>query len=620
MSRTPTGQHSTEPKLTPGDLVHGQYEVLGCLAHGGLGWIYLARDHAVSNRYVVLKGVLDAGDAEATAAAMAERQFLAEVAHPGIVKIHNFVWHRARDSDVVDGYIVMEYVSGHSLKDLVTKRREQTGGTGCLPLEQAMSYMIEALRPLGYLHRTGLLFCDFKPDNVIVAPEQLKLIDLGAVRRRDDRSPAVYGTVGYQAPEIRTTGPSPASDLYAVGRTLAVLTFPFDFKHRYAECLPGPDEVPLLAEAESFHRLLWRATATDPLRRFRSAEQMAEQLGGVLREVAAARDGSPKPAPSTEFTPERPGFVAEPVIRPIAPDLRLVVDALPLPHVDSADPAAAFLATVGGEDPAELIEQLSAAPEPTVELCLRLIRAQIALGDIDDAVNNIEEVIAWHGDRPVGWRVQWYRGLAMLAANEAAAAYQAFDAVVDVVPGELAPKLALAACAEIDGDLATATRYYRLVWRTDHSFISAAFGLARTLLATGDRDGAVRVLDDVPTTSIHSVSARLAGVRIRIASGEHGEPSDDDLAEAERQLAGVELDEASRAAISSEVFEAALRRECRLDHAPSGRRVLGCPLAEPDLRRALERCYRTLARHTDDLDRRIELVNKANTVRPRTWL
>ena len=53
---------SFRPKLEPGELVAGQYEVLGCLAHGGLGWIYLAKDRHVSDRWVVLKGLLNTGD------------------------------------------------------------------------------------------------------------------------------------------------------------------------------------------------------------------------------------------------------------------------------------------------------------------------------------------------------------------------------------------------------------------------------------------------------------------------------------------------------------------------------------------------------------------------------
>ena len=83
------------PRLAPGVLVAGRYEVAGCLAYGGLGWIYLARDKnvgdEVSDRWVVLKGLIDTGDADAMAAAVTERRFLVEVDHPAIVKIHDFV-------------------------------------------------------------------------------------------------------------------------------------------------------------------------------------------------------------------------------------------------------------------------------------------------------------------------------------------------------------------------------------------------------------------------------------------------------------------------------------------------------------------------------------------------
>ena len=85
--------YSFLPQLNPGDIVAGQYEVKGCIAHGGLGWVYLAVDHNVNDRPVVLKGLVHSGDAEAQAIAMAERQFLAEVVHPPIVQIFNFVEH-----------------------------------------------------------------------------------------------------------------------------------------------------------------------------------------------------------------------------------------------------------------------------------------------------------------------------------------------------------------------------------------------------------------------------------------------------------------------------------------------------------------------------------------------
>ncbi|HEV2784262.1 MAG TPA: tetratricopeptide repeat protein [Actinophytocola sp.] len=603
-------RYSFTPKLSPGELVHGQYEVLGCLAHGGLGWIYLALDRAVADRWVVLKGLLDTGDTDAMAAAVAERQFLAEVEHPNIVKIHNFVQHREPGGDTATGYIVMEYVGGRSVKEMIKERRREIGPRECLPLAQAIAYALEVLPALGYLHGIGLLYCDFKPDNVIQTEEQLKLIDLGAVRRADDQVSPVYGTVGYQAPEIATAGPSVQSDIYTVGRALAVMCIPFDFHRTHRDRLPSPAEAPLLGEFESFHRLLLRATATEPAHRFASAEEMKEQLTGVLREVLAAEDGQPRPGLSTEFTPERRGFGVSAGAEQVRPAPRSIIDALPVPRVDEADPAAAFLATVGAGDPAHLIDELSAAPESTVEVRLRLARARIELGDLDAAARDLAAL-----PPSAGWRADWHRGLLALAAERFADARAAFDTVYGAIPGELAPKLALAACAELLGDLATADRYYRVVWRTDRSYLSAGFGLARTLLARGERAEAVDVLHSVPETSNHYVTARLAAIRART-----GDPaSEQDLVAAGAALDGLELDAERRAQVSRDVLEAAHAWVVRSGQTGSGT-VLSCRLDDQELRLGLERCYRTLARQAQTAAERIALVDRANEIRPRTWV
>ncbi|HJQ05431.1 MAG TPA: serine/threonine protein kinase, partial [Nocardioides sp.] len=192
---------SFTPKLKAGDLVAGQYEVAGALAHGGLGWIYLARDRNVSNRWVVLKGLLNSGDPDALAAAIAEQQFLAQVEHPSIVEIYNFVTHEGA------GYIVMEYVGGKSVKEILKDRMAAHGGQyDPLPVDQALAYILELLPAFQYLHDLGLVYCDFKPDNMIQVGDAMKLIDLGGVRRIDDQESAIYGTVGYQAPEVAEVG------------------------------------------------------------------------------------------------------------------------------------------------------------------------------------------------------------------------------------------------------------------------------------------------------------------------------------------------------------------------------------------------------------------------------
>ena len=589
------------PKLAEGELVQGQYEVLGCLAHGGLGWIYLATDHAVADRWVVLKGLLDSGDADAMAAAVAETRFLAQVEHPAIVRIFNFVEHRGT------GYIVMEYVGGTSIKDVIKQRRQAGDPSACLPLTQAIAYTLKVLPALGHLHESGLVYCDFKPDNAIHGGDQLKLIDLGAVRRVDDQVSPIYGTVGYQAPEIGKELPSPASDLYTVGRSLAVMTFPFDFHNDFPDTLPGADSVPLLAEHESFHRLLLRATHRDPALRFASAGQMREQLEGVFREVAAAEDGEPRPGPSAEFTAERRSFgVSGP------PSAAEVAAALPVSKVDAEDPGTVFLAGISVTEPEALIAELSGAPAHGVEVGLRLARARIELGDTAGATTALDAIETESGD----WRVEWHRGLAALAENRPLRARTSFEAVYDLVPGETAPKLAIAACAELTRDTAAADRYYRLVWRTDRSFISAAFGLARVLRAGGSRAEAVDVLESVPDTSSHHLVAQLAAIRSRIAVGRADGLSEKDLVLAGNRLGGLELDNARRINAERELLEAAY--EWTKAGSGSGT-VLGRRLVGDDLRRGMEGCYLALARQASTRLDRIAWVDRANQIRPRTW-
>ena len=275
---------SFTPKLKAGDVVGGQYVVAGAIAHGGLGWIYAARDRNVSDRWVVLKGLLNSGDPDALAAAIAERQFLAQVEHPLIVEIYNFVTHEGA------GYIVMEYVGGTSLKQLLKDRMRAAGGVyDPLPVDQAIAFIVEVLPAFQYLHDLGLVFCDFKPDNLIQVGDGIKLIDLGGVRRLDDLDSAIYGTTGYQAPEVPLVGPSVASDIYTIGRTLIVLAMEFrGYQSTYVASLPPVDQTPLFREHDSFYRLLLKACAPDPADRFVSADELRVQLLGVLREVVGA--------------------------------------------------------------------------------------------------------------------------------------------------------------------------------------------------------------------------------------------------------------------------------------------------------------------------------------------
>jgi serine/threonine-protein kinase PknG len=594
---------SFEPRLAPGELVARQYEVVGCLAHGGMGWVYLARDRNVSDRWVVLKGLLNADDRDATTAAMAERRFLAEVEHPNIVKIFNFVEHEG------SGYIVMEYVGGRSLKQILTARREDHGGeSDPLPPEQAIAYVLEILPALGHLHQTGLLFCDFKVDNVIQTQHSLKLIDLGGVYRVDEPASALFGTAGYQAPEISTLGPSIPSDLFTVARTLAVLCTDFrGYQGTYRFTLAPQDSVPLFERYDSLYRFLLKGTAPNPDDRFQSAEEMADQLFGVLREVVAEREGVPVAAPSTLFTAAlRAGLER--------PDWRI----LPRPQVSSDDPSAGYLATITAGNPEQMIAQLRAAPERTLEVDLRLAAAMIDDGSFSEALALLTEIEA---KDPWEWRVSWYRGIDELARADADQARVYFEAVYHAVPGELAPKLAMALACESGGDLAAAARWYEIVARTDPSITSASFGLARCRLEAHDRAGALAAYERVPDSSSGYIDAQTARIRCLSAGNGVAEPALEELLAAGSALEALPLDEVQHARLTGDVLDAALRLTLAGQAFDDGRvRLLGVRLAERDLRLGLERSYRELARHAASRAERIALVDHANRVRPRTWV
>ena len=311
-----------------------------------------------------------------------------------------------------------------------------------------------------------------------------------------------------------------------------------------------------------------------------------------------------------------------------------------MPQVDRADPAAGYLATFAGLDSGQRAAALSRAVsgDPSVpaevatsaETRLALARAQLDVGDYDGAGVTLAELAA---EDPSDWRIAWTDGLRWLAAGDAGTAgatgaaggatvaRNAFNVVYDELPGELVPKLALGFAAEAAGDAASAGRYFRLVWTVDRSCISAAFGLARACLAAGDRPGAIAALAAVPETSSHHAAAQIAAVRILVSSGVNV----DDLRQADGRLGRLTLDEARRQQLTVEILRAALGWASSGQASASGRQasadglILGCEPNERALRFGLERGYRALARLTSDRSRRIELVDMANAIRPKTW-
>jgi serine/threonine-protein kinase PknG len=587
--------YSFTVKLRAGDVVANQYEVIGALAHGGMGWIYLAKDRNVSERWVVLKGLLNTGDADALAATIGEQRFLARVEHPQIVEIYNFVTH----SDA--GYIVMEYVGGRSLKQLLKQRMiANNGSPHPLPVDQSLAFLIEILPALGYLHELGLLYCDFKPDNVIQVGDSLKLIDLGGVRHVGDEDSAIYGTVGFQAPEVATLGPSIASDIFTVGRSLMVMSADVPgYQSEYETRIPPAEELPAFAEHDSLYRLLLKCCAPDPNDRFTSAEELRLQMLGVLREVvASASPGVATTAASSVL------FEA-----PTVADERTNQRQLPRLRPDPSDPQAAWLSRISTDDPVQRLAALSSPPAVSAEVLLARGQAALDAGNgklVEECVRQLLLNDPWE------WRAVWLSGLRALQDRDFPAAQSSFNAVYGQVPGELAPKLALALACELGGELDIAEGLYRTCASTDANYVTpAAFGLARVRAARNDLPGSLAALELVPSTSRgYPESQRLKARHLVALATDAG-----GLDEALGALAQARLDPLTEAQYRALLYERAMGLAGRGTLTLAGRSVTAGMIRDD-----LVTCYLELGRLSDDPELRAGYVDLANSLRPWSFL
>ncbi|WP_225438440.1 serine/threonine-protein kinase [Candidatus Frankia nodulisporulans] len=681
-------RYSFTVKLRPGERV-GRYTVHGVIAHGGLGWVYAATDDNLGGdgvqAWVVLKGLLDAANPEARRVAEGERRILTTVSHPSIVKILDYVAHAGED------YIVMEYVPGISLAAMADAahaeqaRAEQaraglggqpgaypgTGAAGRPVVADVLRYLLRVLPALGHLHRMGLVYCDFKPDNVMITASGVKLIDLGGARRLDDRVSGYLSTPGYRAPELDDDGERPAgivrcaptitTDVFAVARTLARLVLGrfAGFVDAYRHTMPPRRAHQPLRQFESLDRLLRRATATDPDRRFQSVTELADELVGVLYEIVARTEGPVPPLASRWFDAAgHPTGEAGPGLAPAA------FEVLPDLRVDPDDPHAPALAAGPDEEPAAHAARLAAIVPVTTEVRLCLARATIRAGALAQTARVLDEAARV---APLEWRVDWYRGVAALVGGQPDRAVAAFDLVFSQVPGELAPRLALAMAqdqvaeraAALDGpepigrDALTpratgdprtagasqadaarlrAADLFDIVSAIDPGVTSAAFGLAR---CRTDPQGRLDAYLRVPRSSFAYTASRVRMIEVLVAQA----AADDTpgagqaaLTRAATMLTDplLDLGERRRAELCRDLYLGALDLLAAGliggddgGRGPGGGRpdpplLLGGPMTERELRFGLERTYREMARLTSDRAGRVRLVDQANRARPRT--
>jgi serine/threonine-protein kinase PknG len=257
---------------------------------------------------------------------------------------------------------------------------------------------------------------------------------------------------------------------------------------------------------------------------------------------------------------------------------------------------------------------LQQAPEQTVEVQLAKARAAIEAAMFDEAGLLLEGIL---GDNPWEWRAVWLQGLAALARRDANAALTAFNTVLSQVPGELAPKLALALACEHAGVGDVAEYLYAVCAAADANYVApAAFGLTRTREMRHDVTAAFAALAlGAPTRGAY-IAARRRRAALLTARGR----GLSDLALAAASIVDLAIDPRDRQVALVAILSAALTEVKKHGEQPAVQIARNVPATETGLRSAAERAYRELASLTPDRAMRVMLVDKANEIRPRTMV
>ncbi len=202
--------------LGQGDLLQGRYRILRVLGCGGMGAVYFAQDLRLNNRPIAIKENFDASP-EAAAQFRVEAELLAALRHPNLPQVFDYFVETRTGKQ----YLVMDYIAGEDLEDIVEKR-------GPLNEQEALRTMMQVLDALDYLHRQNppVIHRDVKPSNIKVQPDGTAIIvDFGIAKRylpgKETVGAAAAVTPGYSPPEQYGQGITDArSDIYALGATL----------------------------------------------------------------------------------------------------------------------------------------------------------------------------------------------------------------------------------------------------------------------------------------------------------------------------------------------------------------------------------------------------------------
>lgn len=267
-------------------ILNDRYELIKRAGTGGMSTVYQGRD-LMLGRTVAIKVLHRSltNDEEFLHRFQKEAHAAANLSHPNIVTVHDI------GQDDRWYYIVMEYVEGWTLKDLI--RRQYAEQDKPFPMEIILDTTIQICAGVGYAHRANLIHCDIKSQNVLVARDRrVKVTDFGIARALTEWSiheaDGVWGTPQYFSPEQAAgEAPTPASDVYSIGIIMfEMLTgrLPFEADSHTALAVKHMRQTPPLTSSynplvpHQIDMIIGKVLSKEPSGRYRTADQLGRVL------------------------------------------------------------------------------------------------------------------------------------------------------------------------------------------------------------------------------------------------------------------------------------------------------------------------------------------------------
>jgi serine/threonine-protein kinase len=262
-------------------ILNDRYKLIQQAGVGGMSTVYKGQD-LMLGRNVAIKMLHESltGDAEFLRRFQQEAHAAANLSHPNIVTVHDI------GQDGRRYYIVMEYVKGETLKELIRHKQELHDRP--ISIDRSVNLVIQVCAGVGYAHRANLVHCDVKSQNALVTREdQVKVTDFGIARALSEaslhRSDLVWGTPQYFSPEQASGNPATqASDVYSIGVILFELLtgrLPFEAESHTALAVKHIQDIPPSvtefnpAVPPRLSQIVDKVLSKEPTGRYRTADQ-----------------------------------------------------------------------------------------------------------------------------------------------------------------------------------------------------------------------------------------------------------------------------------------------------------------------------------------------------------